>query len=68
MGSFPLADSIIRSISAPAQGWKNVFEVGEVIKGRKQFKGVTADQKIILSDGGKLNRENIPLHCLRFLA
>ena len=38
------------------------------LKGGKQFKGVTADQKIILSDGGELNRENIPLHCLGFLA
>ena len=50
------------------RGKKIVFEVGGAKKGRKQFKGVTADQKIILSDGGELNRENIPLHCLGFLA
>ena len=50
------------------RGKKIVFEVGGAKKGRKQFKGISADRKIILRDGGELSKENVPLHCLGFLA
>ena len=50
------------------RGEKIVFEVGGANKGRKQFKGITADRKIILRDGGELSKESVPLHCLGFLA
>lgn len=44
------------------------IEVGGANKARNQFKGITADRKIILRDGGKLSIERVPLHCLGFLA
>jgi len=50
------------------RGKKIVFEVGGANKSRKQFKGITADRKIILMDGGELSKESVPLHCLGFLA
>ena len=42
------------------------IEVGGANKARNQFKGITADRKIILRSGGKLSKES--LHCLGFLA
>ena len=42
------------------------IEVGGANKARNQFKGITADRKIILRSGGKLSKES--LHCLMDLA
>ncbi|MCC5788319.1 MAG: ATP-binding protein [Opitutales bacterium] len=50
------------------KGKKLVFEIGGKGKGREQFKGVHADQKIILAEGTKLSSERMPLHLAGFLA
>jgi uncharacterized protein len=47
---------------------KIVFEIGGKGKGRSQFKGVEADQKIILAPGIPLSPERIPLELMGFLS
>ena len=37
------------------------IEVGGANKARNQFKGITADRKIILRSGGKLSKESFSL-------
>jgi predicted AAA+ superfamily ATPase len=49
-------------------GQKIVFEIGGKGKGRSQFKGVKADQKIILAQGGIHAPGRIPLEMLGFLS
>ena len=49
-------------------GQKIVFEIGGKGKGRSQFKGVQADQKIILSQGGASSPGRIPLEMAGFLS
>lgn len=49
-------------------GQKIVFEIGGKGKGRSQFKGVQADQKIILAQGGTCSSGRIPLEMLGFLS
>ena len=49
-------------------GQKIVFEIGGKGKGRSQFKGVQADQKIILAQGGTCSPGRIPLEMLGFLS
>jgi hypothetical protein len=50
------------------EGRRIVFEIGGKGKGRSQFKGVTADQKIILAQGGACSPGRIPLEMLGFLS
>jgi len=50
------------------QGRKIVFEIGGKGKGRSQFKGVEADQKIILAPGIAPSPGRIPLEMLGFLS
>lgn len=50
------------------QGRKIVFEIGGKGKGRSQFKGVQADQKIILAPGIEPSSGRIPLEMLGFLS
>lgn len=50
------------------KGQKLVCEVGGSGKGRNQFKGVTADRKIIFSPEGTPGNDRMPLHLLGFLA
>lgn len=50
------------------QGRKIVFEIGGKGKGRSQFKGVEADQKIILAQGIAPSPGRIPLEMLGFLS
>ncbi len=50
------------------EGRKIVFEIGGKGKGRSQFKGVQADQKIILAQGGACSPGRIPLEMLGFLS
>jgi predicted AAA+ superfamily ATPase len=50
------------------EGRKLVFEIGGKGKGRSQFKGVQADQKIILAQGGACSPGRIPLEMLGFLS
>ncbi|MFH2010071.1 MAG: AAA family ATPase [bacterium] len=45
-----------------------VIEVGGKGKGRTQFKGVSVERKIILSDGGGPQGSRRPLHLLGFIA
>ena len=47
---------------------KIVFEIGGKGKGRSQFKGVQADQKIILAPDIPSSQGRIPLHLLGFLS
>jgi predicted AAA+ superfamily ATPase len=49
-------------------GQKIVFEIGGKGKGRSQFKGVKADQKIILAQGGSHAPGRVPLEMLGFLS
>ncbi|MBC2601210.1 AAA family ATPase [Puniceicoccus vermicola] len=48
------------------QNW--VFEIGGKGKGRSQFKGVRADRKIVMADGGGFATDRMPLHLVGFLA
>jgi hypothetical protein len=50
------------------QGRKIVFEIGGKGKGRSQFKGVEADQKIILAPGIATSSGRISLEMLGFLS
>jgi len=50
------------------EGRKIVFEIGGKGKGRSQFKGVKADQKIILSQGTANSPGRIPLEMAGFLS
>ena len=50
------------------QGRKIVFEIGGKGKGRSQFKGVEADQKIILAQGIAPSHGRVPLEMLGFLS
>ena len=49
-------------------GRKIVFEIGGKGKGRSQFKGVQADQKIILAPDIAPSKNRIPLHIIGFLS
>jgi len=49
-------------------GRKIVFEIGGKRKGRSQFKGVEADQKIILAPGIAPSPGRIPLEIIGFLS
>ena len=50
-------------------GGKNlVFEVGGKGKGRSQFKGIEADRKIVMAEGGSFSEGRMPLHLAGFLA
>ena len=49
-------------------GRKIVFEIGGKGKGRSQFKGVQADQKIILTPDIAPSENRIPLHLLGFIS
>lgn len=49
-------------------GRKIVFEIGGKGKGRSQFKGVQADQKIILAPDVALSENRIPLHLVGFIS
>jgi predicted AAA+ superfamily ATPase len=44
------------------------FEIGGRGKGRSQFKGITADRKIILAPDAAPSPERLPLHLVGFLA
>jgi uncharacterized protein len=44
-----------------------VLEVGGKGKGRTQFKGFTADRKIVLGEGATADRDRLPLHLLGFV-
>ena len=50
------------------EGRKIVFEIGGKGKGRSQFKGVQADQKIILAPDIAPSQGRIPLHLIGFLS
>ena len=45
-----------------------VFEIGGLSKGRSQFKGITADRKIVLAPDVPPSPERLPLHLLGLLA
>lgn len=45
-----------------------VVEVGGKGKGREQFKGFTADRKLILADGDEVSTGKVPLFLLGFLS
>lgn len=49
-------------------GRRIVFEIGGKGKGRSQFKGLEANQKIILAENISLAEDRIPLHVVGFLA
>jgi hypothetical protein len=50
-------------------GGKNlVFEIGGKGRGRSQFKGIQADRKIVMAEGGSLSDDRMPLHLAGFLA
>lgn len=48
-------------------GQRLVFEVGGKGKGRSQFKGITADRKIIFAPETPPTQERLPLHLVGFL-
>jgi len=48
-------------------GQRIVFEIGGKGKGRRQFKGIEADRKIILAEAAGLSEERMPLHLAGFL-
>lgn len=50
------------------EGQKIVFEIGGKGKGRSQFKGVSADQKIILAPGIAPSPGRIPMESIGFLS
>lgn len=49
-------------------GQSVVFEVGGKGKGRTQFKGVSADRKIVLAEGAEMSAVRMPLHLIGMLA
>jgi predicted AAA+ superfamily ATPase len=49
-------------------GLRIAFEIGGRGKGRSQFKGISADRKIILSPGADPGPDRLPLHLVGMLA
>ncbi len=49
-------------------GRRIAFEIGGRGKGRAQFKGITADRKVVLAPDAVPSRERLPLHLAGFLA
>jgi len=50
------------------KGQKLVLEIGGKGKGRSQFKGIEADQKLVLAENAVLGNGRLPLHLAGFLA
>jgi len=48
-------------------GSKIVFEIGGKGKGRSQFKGIQADRKIVMPEGGTVASDRVPLHLVGLL-
>ena len=46
---------------------KLVFEIGGKGKGRRQFKGVQTDRKIILAENAAFSKDKLPLHLMGFM-
>jgi len=49
-------------------GQNQVFEIGGKGKGRRQFKGIQADHKIVMAEGASPAPGRMPLHLAGFLA